>query len=53
MKTKKKEHTPSRFTRGEKVTAKRGRHHGRRSTDKTEETGAFVQAHLNEEVPTV
>jgi hypothetical protein len=53
MKTKKKEDTPSRFfTRGEKVTGKRGHHHGRRSTEKKEEPSPYDQVRNNEEVPT-
>jgi hypothetical protein len=52
MKSKKKESSPSRFTRGEKVGGKRS-HHGRKSHDKKEEMGSYGQMPKeNEEVPT-
>lgn len=41
MKTKKKEQSPSRFTRGEKVGSKRG-HHGRKM-EKKEDMGTYGQ----------
>ena len=50
MKTKKKEHMPSRFTRGEKVVAKKG-HHGRKSMGKKEEAGSYgLMRKLDEEI---
>jgi hypothetical protein len=51
MKTKKKEHSPSRFTRGEKMTSKRS-HHGRKSSEKKEDTGSYGQMpKADEEIP--
>ncbi len=52
MKTKKKENPTSRFfTRGEKVTGKRGHHHGRRSIEHKDEIHG--QTHKPEEaIPT-
>lgn len=43
MKTKKKEHGPSRFTRGEKVTAKSARHHGRKTSKKSPSKAEMIE----------
>lgn len=43
MKTKKEEKAPSRFTRGEKVTAKSARHHGRKASAKSPSKQELVE----------